>query len=257
MPVDPVTDGQHPARRVTHQRAPRLRIGTSGFRYAHWSGLFYPEALPESRWFDFYAERFSTVEINATFYRLPDPAVFERWRAHAPRDFCFALKFSRYGTHMKRLLAPRETIGRFLEKAELLGRHLGPILVQLPPRFRADPGRLDSFLAAAPRRRRWAVGFRDPSWLQEEVFAVLRRHRAALCLHDLIERHPRMATTDFVYLRFHGGSLGGGYSHQALVAGARRIGRSLDEGLDVFAYFNNDLDAHAIADASRLLRYVR
>jgi uncharacterized protein YecE (DUF72 family) len=234
----------------------RLRVGTSGYAYRHWRGVFYPRELRAADWFAHYAERFDSVEINNTFYRLPEAHVFEEWKSRAPAGFCFALKFSRYGSHMKRLRDPRASIGHFVERARLLGRKLGPVLVQLPPRWKADPGRLDRFLQAAPKRFRFAVEMRDESWLCEPVYRVLRRRRAALCLHDLIGRHPVELTADWVYLRFHGDGYAGSYSPQALSASARRIIRWLGEGLDVYAYFNNDAGGHAVANAASLRRYV-
>jgi uncharacterized protein YecE (DUF72 family) len=234
----------------------RVFIGTSGFHYRHWRGVFYPKALPAREWFSHYARHFDTVEINNTFYRLPEEEVFDDWREQAPAGFCFALKFSRYGSHLKRLKEPRPILRRFLERARRLREHLGPILIQLPPRWRADAGRLDAFLAATPRAQRFAVEFRDPSWLGSPTLAVLRRHGAALCIHDALEGHPREVTAEFVYLRFHGDSYVGSYSPQALTAEARRIRQWLQRGLDVHAYFNNDVGGHAVRDALRLRRYL-
>lgn len=239
------------------KRQARVRIGTSGYQYDHWRGVLYDRQLPRREWFTRYAERFDTVEINNTFYRLPAPAVFESWRQQAPDQFLYALKFSRYGSHLKRLREPEDTIGAFVERAERLGPHLGPILVQLPPRWCANPDRLDAFLAATPRRLRWAVEFRDARWLQDNVFEILRVHRAALCLHDLVENHPVEVTAKWVYLRFHGERYGRSYSHQFLTARAAQIADWLERGLDVYAYFNNDLDGHAVRNALDLRRYLR
>jgi uncharacterized protein YecE (DUF72 family) len=234
-----------------------LRVGTSGYVYPHWSGDFYPDDLPRKAWFDHYAKHFDTVEINNTFYRLPEADVFDRWREQAPPGFRYALKYSRYGTHLKHLADPEEPLQRFLEVAERLRSWLGPILVQLPPSWRADPPRLDAFLRAAPRRHRWAVELRDPDWLTDEVYAVLRDHGAALVIHDMIEDHPVLLTADWTYLRFHGEHYGGRYTHQALSGRARVIRRWLDAGIDVHAYFNNDEGGHAPHDAADLRRYVR
>lgn len=235
----------------------RLRIGTSGYHYDHWAGVFYPESLPRSRWFEHYAARFDTVEINNTFYRLPGASTFDDWRERAPDGFLYALKFSRYGTHLKHLKDPAETVGNFLEVARRLDDRLGPILVQLPPGWRADPGRLRGFLAAAPADLRWAVEVRDPSWLCPQVYEVLREAGAALCIHDMIEDHPQQLTARWTYLRYHGRDCAGGYAHQKLAAEADRIARRLAEGTDVYAYFNNDVGGHAISDAADLRRYVR
>ncbi|MDJ0852129.1 MAG: DUF72 domain-containing protein [Myxococcota bacterium] len=235
----------------------RLRVGTSGYQYRHWRGVFYPQGLAPADWLAFYAEHFDTVEINNTFYGLPPAATFDRWREATPAGFCFALKFSRYGSHMKRLRAPRSTLRTFLGRARRLSDSLGPILVQLPPRWKADPARLEAFLAAAPGDLRFAVELRDPSWLREEVFRVLSEHDAALCIHDLLPDHPRELTAGFTYLRFHGDGYGGCYPPQALSAWAQRIRRWLRAGTDVHAYFNNDLEGHAVANALDLRRFVR
>ena len=234
----------------------RVRIGTSGYQYDDWRGRLYPRDLPRREWLAHYAAEFDTVEINNTFYHLPESDTFAAWRDRTPRGFCFVLKFSRYGSHMKRLLEPAATIGLFHERAQLLGAKLGPILLQLPPRWRADPERLDAFLAASPRGLRWAVEFRDPRWLIEPVYAVLRRRRAALCIHDLLDDHPREATARFVYLRFHGPASRVRYPRQRLAAEARRIRAWSKQGLAVYAYFNNDARGHAVEDARDLRRYV-
>jgi uncharacterized protein YecE (DUF72 family) len=235
----------------------RLRVGTSGYDYPHWRGVFYPPDTPRRAWFAHYAGRFDTVELDSTFYGLPSEATVEAWKARAPRGFRYAAKFSRYGTHRKKLRDPAATIETFLERLAPLGSALGPILVQLPPRWRADPGRLDAFLAAAPRRRRWAVEVRDPSWLCDAVFDVLAAHGAALCLHDLLPRHPQVLTTSWTYLRFHGARDAGGYRPQALAAAARRVRGWLAGGHDVYAFFNNDAQGRAPANALDLARYVR
>jgi uncharacterized protein YecE (DUF72 family) len=242
--------------RASPRAAPfgHIRIGTSGYQYAHWRGRFYPAKLPQREWLAFYAAHFDTVEINATFYRLPDASTFERWRDVAPEGFTYALKFSRYGSHLKHLREPEESIGQFLERAERLGERLGPILVQLPPRWRVDAQRLESFLANAPRRHRWAVEFRDPSWLRDDVLAILHDHGAALCIHDLIPDHPVRATADWVYVRFHGHVAGRRYGARRLMLAVHVIERFLEEGRDVFAYFNNDFRGYAVRDALQLER---
>ena len=234
----------------------KLRLGTSGWQYNHWKGTFYPRELRKNQWFEHYAKTFDTVEINNTFYRLPSEKTFHAWREATPKGFCYALKFSRYGSHMKRLKDPADSIGAFLERAEVLGKLLGPILVQLPPNFKVDADRLDAFLDAAPSRIRWAVEFRHPSWLCKPVYDVLSRRKAALCIHDMIDTHPRKVTADWVYLRFHGSNYGGSYSAQSLSATARRIESHLSDGLDVYVYFNNDVHGYAVANAIDLRRYV-
>jgi uncharacterized protein YecE (DUF72 family) len=233
-----------------------LRVGTSGYHYDHWKGVFYPPGLPKAEWFSHYARQFDTVEINNTFYRLPEATTFEAWREQAPKGFCYALKFSRYGSHIVRLKKPRGTIRKFLARANRLGEFLGPILVQLPPNWKADPERLAAFMKVAPKDHRWAVEFRDMRWLCEEVFAILREHDSALCIHDMIADHPRLVTAKWVYLRFHGDRYGGCYSPQFLAARAVEIREYLSQGLDVFAYFNNDAEGYAVRNAADLRRYV-
>ncbi len=234
----------------------RAYIGTSGYQYKHWEGVFYPEDIPKKKWFSYFADHFDTVEINNTFYNLPQSETFEQWHDQAPEDFCFVLKFSRYGTHMKKLKDPGEVIDNFMDRARLLKKKLGPILVQLPPNWGVDSKRLDAFLSAAPDAQPLAIEFRDPSWLVEEVYAVLQDHGAALCVHDMIQDHPDQVTADWVYYRFHGRDYGGEYSHQKLSAVADRLSGHLSAGRDVYAYFNNDLGGHAVYNALDLRRYL-
>lgn len=233
-----------------------LRIGTSGYQYEHWRGIFYPWEIPRREWLRYYARHFDTVEINNTFYQLPKAETFDAWREQAPERFCYALKLSRYVTHIRRLKEPRHSLAKFLRRAARLGARLGPILVQLPPRWGADPERLARFLEAAPRAHRWAIEFRDPDWLRDEVYGILARHGAALCVHDKIPDHPRPELTDWTYLRFHGDDYGGCYSDRELAAEARWIRGALARGLDVFAYFNNDAEGYAVRNAIDLRRYV-
>lgn len=248
---DDAADGLRPAAAVNG----KLRVGTSGYQYGHWKGRFYPEDLPKRLWFGHYARHFDTVEINNTFYRLPGPGVFDAWQQAAPAGFLYALKFSRYGTHRKRLRAPAQPIRLFTSRARRLKEHLGPVLVQLPPRWHANPERLKAFVARLPEGLRWAIEFRDPSWLTEPVFDLLAQRNVALCIHDMLADHPRRLTADFAYLRFHGERYGGSYSAQALAAHARRIRAWMADGIDVYAYFNNDAEAYAVRNAADLRRY--
>ncbi|MGN6720325.1 MAG: DUF72 domain-containing protein [Candidatus Binatia bacterium] len=232
------------------------RIGTSGYHYNHWRGVFYPDELPKARWFSYYARHFDRVEINNTFYHLPTATAFDSWKKEAPAGFCYAVKFNRYGSHFMRLKEPDATLGNFLAVAKRLKQTLGPILVQLPPRWSANAQRLDEFLEAAPRRLRFAVEFRDERWLCPQVFRVLERHRAALCIHDMLKNHPRLVTADWTYLRYHGNHYSGSYSEQHLASEAEWINRQLAAGLDVFAYFNNDAHGDAVQNAATLKTFV-
>ncbi|MEQ8662634.1 MAG: DUF72 domain-containing protein [Gammaproteobacteria bacterium] len=199
----------------------RIRVGTSGYQCEHWREHFYPRGLARTRMLAHYCTQFDALEIDNTFYSLPGSATFRRWRATAPRGFRFALKLSRYASHMKKLADPAATLSRFLDALTQLGAYTGPVLVQLAPRWRRDVVRLDAFLAACPGRFRWAVELRDPSWLDDDVFALLERHRAALVIHDLLPQHPRVVTTDFVCCRYHGEDHAGRYAYQKLAADAR------------------------------------
>lgn len=234
----------------------KFRVGTSGYQYPHWRGVFYPADLPVRQWFAYYADRFDTVEINNTFYRLPDVGVFDGWRSQAPENFRYALKYSRYATHIKHLKDPQEPLQRFWCRAARLAEALGPVLVQLPPHWRVNTERLAQFAAQLPRGPRWAIEVRDASWLCDKVFSVLHEYNIALCIHDMLARHPRVLTADFVYLRFHGDHYRGCYSHQFLTAQAALIAAYLERGLDTYAYFNNDERAYAVANALDLKRYL-
>ena len=238
----------------------RLRIGTSGYVYPHWRGVFYPPGLPARAWLPFYAKVFDTVELNNPFYRLPAKTAFDDWRAAVPDDFVFAVKASRYLTHLKRLREPRAPLDRLLRRVRPLGPTLGPLLFQLPPQFHADLGRLARFLGALGRQPhlrglRAALEVRHASWLVPETYDLLRKAGVALCLHDArVQQVTTPVTADFVYLRRHGtsGRYHGAYPLSAQRADARRIRRWLGDGLDVYVYFNNDGGGAAVRDALRL-----
>jgi uncharacterized protein YecE (DUF72 family) len=235
----------------------RARIGCSGWSYKDWRGVVYPADAPARRWFELYAERFDTVEINNTFYRLPPATTVEGWAAQAPPRFCYALKVGQFGSHRMKLRDSATWLDNHIDRVDRLGPHLGPNLLQLPPRWKRNLERLDEFLTAAPPRIRWAVELRDPSWVHDDTFALLERHHAALCLHDLLAGHPWERTTDWTYLRFHGpraleAKYHGRYGPRRLAPVARRLQAWLDDGVDVYAYFNNDYEGHAVTDAAWL-----
>ncbi|MFW5859573.1 MAG: DUF72 domain-containing protein [Planctomycetota bacterium] len=229
-----------------------LHVGTSGWQYDHWRGRFYPENLRKQDWFSHYATVFDTVELNTSFYHLPKPQTVHNWHDAAPPRFRYAVKLSRYATHIKRLRDPEQTLAPFLERIDALKSYCGPILVQLPPNWKPEIERLDAFLAAAPGRLDWTVEVRDPRWLSDELYAVLTDHGAALCIHDMIGDHPWRMTADWTYLRFHGDHYRGSYENERLDAAADFIAEQRSAGKAVWAYFNNDEDAHATADAQRL-----
>jgi uncharacterized protein YecE (DUF72 family) len=232
-----------------------VRIGTSGWQYRHWRGAFYPADLPHDRWFAWYAERFDTVELNATFYRLPGRPTWEAWRRKAPDGFRFAAKASRYMTHVRRLREPAEPLERIWDGARRLGEHRGPVLYQLPPRWRPNVERLAAFLDAVPADPGQAIEIRDARWYVEDILGLLERRGMSLCFHDMVGSVPPFRITGpIVYVRFHGpdGTYSGRYSDATLDAWAERIGGWADAGRPVWAYFNNDIGGHAVVDAERL-----
>jgi uncharacterized protein YecE (DUF72 family) len=217
----------------------------------------YPRDLPARRWFAHYAEHFDTVELNSTFYRLPAVSTVEQWERAAPPGFLYAVKLGAFGSHRMKLRDAASWLPNHIDRATRLGAALGPTLVQLPPRWRRNVERLDEFLSVAPRRMRWAVELREASWLDDDVFALLARHGAALCIHDLLPRHPWELTANWTYIRFHGpnalhAKYQGRYGSRRLAPRADQMARWLDDGVDVYAYFNNDYDGHAYADAATL-----
>lgn len=226
-------------------------IGTSGWHYEDWRPRFYPAGMGPARWLGLYAERFAVVEANSTFYRLPEESTFEHWRDSVPDDFVFALKASRYLTHVRRLQDPSEPVARLMGRAGVLGSHLGPVLLQLPPTLEADPDRLDATLAAFGGRVRVAVEPRHASWFVDDVRAVLTERAAALCVADggPVDM-PAWRTTDWTYLRFHGGTgrPRSCYKRQELADLAAHL---LDEGdptEDAYCFFNNDTLGCALRD---------
>jgi uncharacterized protein YecE (DUF72 family) len=246
---------------------PGIRIGCSGWNYKHWRGPVYPPDVPVRLWFAHYADSFDTVEVNNTFYKLPEPSTFAAWRERAPASFLYAIKASRFLTHLKRLRDPEEPVARLFEHARELGGHLGPILYQLPGNFHCDLNRLADFLAILPRtlgeiggsptdlELRHVIEFRHPSWYGDDTYRVLETHSAAMCLHD----KAGSAIFDpvigpFTYVRFHGpgGRYFGRYDKGRLEWWAERLGAQHRSGRNVFAYFNNDPDGMAVFNALEL-----
>ena len=237
--------------------AGEIRIGCSGWSYPHWRTIFYPEKLPAREQFAYYARHFNTVELNNSFYRQPTRERFETWGHEAPPGFLFAVKGSRYVTHIKRLAVEQKSIDLVVESALGLGEKLGPILFQLQANFKLDLGRLERFLGMLPKDRRFTLEFRHDSWLVPEVFDLLRAHRIALTIPD----HPKIPksfeiTSDFTYVRMHFPPRGLGYGRQTLQPWADRILDWHRGGLDVYVYFNNDMEGHAVKDAQTLISLV-
>jgi uncharacterized protein YecE (DUF72 family) len=229
-----------------------LYVGTSGWQYRHWRKVFYPEKLAQRSWLPYFAERFMTVEVNNTFYNLPERSVFESWRRSTPADFVFALKMSRFLTHLKRLHDPGEPVHRFMQNARGLGSKLGPVLFQLPPRFGARLDLLEAALRLMPKDVRVCVEFRDESWFTDETRALLENHGVALCLADTPRRkQPAWRTADWGFVRFHEGrgSHPPGYERDVLQRWIERLASMYPGGEDVYVYFNNDARGYAIRDA--------
>jgi uncharacterized protein YecE (DUF72 family) len=236
-----------------------VHIGTSGWHYKHWCGPFYPERHPASKMLSFYYNQFDTVEINNSFYKLPAPGTFAGWRDSTPKNFCFAVKASRFLTHNKKLKDPENALQNFLPRAEELGPKLGPILFQLPPRWRVNVERLEEFLSVLPPKHRYAFEFREPSWLTERVYQVLRRFNAALCVYELAGfQSPIEITADWTYIRLHGpgGKYQGSYSHEQLQTWAERIQRWRKVLRSIYVYFDNDQAAYAVHNALQLKRLI-
>ncbi len=236
-------------------KAQSVRVGCSGWQYSHWKGNFYPASLPQKKWLDYYATQFDTVEVNNSFYRLPSEKTFSEWRDRVPDHFLYAVKASRYLTHLRKLKDPADPLKRFWDRALLLHPKLGPVLYQLPPYWKRNERRFFDFLEALPDHPRQVVEFRDPSWYTDEIFRAMEARGVAMCIHDHHESPtPRETIGPFVYARFHGadGRYQGAYSDRTLqdwaawLAGASRSGRA------VYAYFNNDTGGHAPRNARAL-----
>jgi len=234
---------------------PEYYIGTSGWVYRHWREVFYPPKLAQSKWLEFYTRHFPTVELNSSFYRLPTEKAFSNWRQTSPEGFIYAVKVSRFITHIKRLKDVEEPIQTFLSRARLLKEKLGPLLYQLPPNMHRNDERLESFLSLLPKGLRHIVEFRHESWLDEGVFEILRKHNIGFCVFDMPGLScPLLATADFAYIRFHGSSglYYSCYSDEELEDWARRISE-LAKSLDaVYIYFNNDAEGYAVTNAQTL-----
>lgn len=233
----------------------RIRIGTSGYVYRHWrKGVFYPPGLPARDELGYYASRFPTVELNNPFYRLPTAEMFTRWREGTPDDFQFAVKTSRYITHVKRLRNVSDEVALFMERARHLETKLGPILFQLPPNQQLDLPRLEQFLPLLSPGHRWVLEFRHPSWHTQEVYQRLAGHAVALCIPVGGGLHPdRITTAGFTYLRMHRGQEPrGGFTADELKTWAGQVQALSNAGKDVYVYFNNDWEGFAIRDATTL-----
>ncbi len=238
--------------------ADKIHIGTSGWYYDHWKGIFYPEDIKKAEMFDYYVDRFETVEINNSFYHLPGEKTFENWREKTGDNFQFAVKGSRYITHMKKLKDPEKSLVKFMDQIEGLGDKLGPVLFQLPASFKINLKRLENFLEKLPKDFVCTFEFRNPSWFESEVYEMLGKYNAAFCIYEIAgQMSPEVVTADYIYVRLHGpgGAYQGSYSPQRLTGLSRKIKRWTDDGKKVYVYFDNDQKAFAVRNALDLRRY--
>jgi len=232
-----------------------IRIGTSGWHYDHWRQRFYPEGLAKSKWFLHYAQHFDTVEVNNTFYQLPKEKSVENWYKQAPDNFLYTVKANRYITHIKRLKDASESLDRFFDTVGILAEKLGPILYQLPPSLHKNLELLASFIKLLPKKRTAVFEFRHDSWYSEDTYDLLKKSNVAFCIHDMPgKQSPRIVTADVIYLRFHGttGRYAGNYPKPALKKWADWTKENLKGIRAVYAYFNNDIEGHAISNAKTL-----
>ncbi|MCF7668594.1 MAG: DUF72 domain-containing protein [Verrucomicrobia bacterium] len=237
----------------------KLFVGTSGWAYRSWEGSFYPERLPKTRQFEFYSSRFGCVEINATFYRLPSQRMIDSWSSKAPEGFKFAVKGSRFITHIKRLKDVNEPLSEFIRRVKPLGSSLGPVLWQLPPSLKFDAQRLDAFLQLLPREFGQAVEFRDPSWLNDETFQILDRYNAScVTISSMAMPADYTVTGSFAYLRFHGleGGFKHDYSEEELSPFAEFAREQLSGNRTVYAFFNNDAMGRAPKNAQKFIEMI-
>jgi len=239
--------------------AGHIRIGCSGWVYRHWRDVYYPQDLPQKQWFGHYAAEFDTVEINASFYRVPRPETFDQWLAKAPPGFAFAVKVNRFITHMRKLLECSEPAQEFISLARRLGPSLGPLLYQLPPSLKRNDDRLEAFLAGLPPDLEHVVEFRSSDWYAEDVLNLLDRHGIGFVVHDLVGIvSPRWASGRTAYVRFHGtsGKYRGRYSDQQMAEWAEWLVEQRRAGRSSWAYFNNDIGGDALEDARALKQAV-
>ncbi|MFZ0320485.1 MAG: DUF72 domain-containing protein [Candidatus Sulfotelmatobacter sp.] len=237
-----------------------IRIGTSGYHYRHWRGPFYPAGTSSSKMLDFYVRYFDTVELNNTFYRLPTESAFDDWRSSTPKNFIFSVKASRFLTHNKKLKEPDGALRNIFTRTEHLGAKLGPILFQLPPRWRVNPQRLEGLLEALPRAYRYVFEFRDPTWINPQINDLLARFRAAFCIYELAGyQSPLTVTTDFAYVRLHGPDLEkyqASYSRASLRRWCRQFGLWAKTLTAVYFYFDNDQNGYAAQNATTLKQMI-
>lgn len=235
-----------------------LRIGTSGWSYRHWKNIFYPPEVKMSQWLEYYATQFDCVELNTSFYRVPQEQTVKDWQKRTPDGFRFCFKLSRYITQLKKLNDVEEPLGKFFERMKPLRQCAGPVLVQLPPHFGFDAERTENFFKLLKHYRsyRFALEARHQTWITAAAFELMKKYGVAFVIAESGGRFPysETVTTDLVYLRFHGpaGLYASDYSSESLRKYAKMIGQWLDEKRDVWGFFNNDVNGYAIKNAREL-----
>ncbi len=237
----------------------KIYIGTSGWSYKDWIGRFYPERSAKQQ-FEFYSKHFNTIEINNSFYKLPPRSVFQDWHEHSRKKFLFTVKANRFITHMRKLTQPQEPIARLFGSIDALKEKLGPILFQLPPKWKVNVTRFKEFLEALPKGHRYAFEFRNETWYHVEIYQLLQQYNCAFCIYELAGHlSPIKVTADFVYLRLHGPTelkYQGSYSKGALKKWAKQCTTWQKEKRDVYVYFDNDQEAYAAFNALTLKQLV-
>lgn len=230
-----------------------IHIGTSGWNYRHWRGTFYPEDLTQKKWLSYYIEKFKTVEINNSFYRLPPKSNFETWRNNVPENFVFSIKVYRYITHMKKLTDSEDTLKTFFDNVSALKEKTGPLLFQMPPGLKYDSMRLKDFIKKLSNKFRYTFEFRNKSWWNENTYRILEDHNISFCLFQLAGSiTPRIVTADFIYIRLHGPTnykYQGSYDKETLSEWADQFKKWQKEGKDVYCYFDNDEKGYAAWNA--------
>jgi uncharacterized protein YecE (DUF72 family) len=241
--------------------AAEIRVGTSGYSYKHWVGKYYPVGLKSSEWLRYYLRDFDTVELNNTFYALPSEETFDVWRKSTSRDFLFAVKGSRFLTHMIKLKDPERGLVHFMPRAERLRSKLGPILWQFPPGWKVNVERLEEFLALLPQEHRYTFELRNETWMIEPVYEVLRKYNAAFCIYELAGYHSPLAiTADWTYVRLHGPTARkyqGSYTERQMEEWADRIRAWSRKMKAIYVYFDNDDSAYAVDNALTLKRLLK
>jgi len=231
----------------------KIRIGTSGWNYDHWKGIFYPEELSKGKWLEFYIKYFDTVELNASFYRLPTQKTFQNWYKRTPRGFIWSVKANKFITHTKRLKDVKEALNRFYNAISGLKEKCGPILFQLPPSLVFEKELLKDFCSMLDFSYRYTLEVRNSSWINDEVFEILKEHNIAFCISDTAGRFPyhEEITADFIYIRLHGSKIlyASEYTEEEINLWAQKI---IDWGKDVYVYFDNDFNGYAVKNAKML-----